>query len=253
MSSPVRKAGATKARRLRERHGIAPDVALPDVLDLAERQVGVSVLIFEHLGDDLAGAYLPRGDERLVLLNGSDAPVRLRFTLAHELCHHCFGDDAQPDTHAGLARPGHWIEVRANAFAGELLVPGPAVARWVEKRRVERADLYDVVALALQFGVSAMVAFYRLCDAGVPMDRDAVRADVEAGRHLPIFELGEPYEDSLLEAVEDLPRIPDRYRNSLMFRAALGDLPVAEAARRLGFSEPQLRDALAPLGLLPPA
>ena len=66
--------------------------------------------IFERLGADVAGAYLSRGPRRVVLLNGSDHVTRLRFTLAHELAHHCFGDDARPDTHAGLARPGHWIE-----------------------------------------------------------------------------------------------------------------------------------------------
>jgi Zn-dependent peptidase ImmA (M78 family) len=248
--SPARKAGRTKARRLRENRGIAADVPLPDVLALAEADLGLRVVILADLGD-VAGAYL--GNKRLVLLNGADAPVRLRFTLAHELCHHLFGDDAQPDTHAGLARPGHWIEVRANAFAAELLVPTAGLERWVAKRKLSDADLYEVVACALQFGVSAHVALFRLVDAGVAPDAETIRRQIEDGEHLPIAAYGEPYPDGLRTAVESLPRIPDELAGSVFVKVARGELTVAEAAARLRVGPDALRKQLAPLGVLPPA
>jgi len=253
LAGSARKAGRTKARSLRARHGIPLGVPLPDVLALAEHQLELPVAIFERLGHDLAGAYMCHGRQRLVLLNGSDHPVRLRFTLAHELAHHCFGDDARPDTRAGLARPGHWIEVRANAFAGELLMPEEAVVRWVRERGAASLMLGDVVELAVAFGVSAIVACYRLEEVGAPMDAERVKREIDDGLHLEAFERGEPYDDSLLDAVGRLPYIPERLRGSVLFRAALGELPASDAARRLGVDERELREAWAPLDLLPPA
>lgn len=253
MAGTSRKAGRTRARRLRADHGIPLDVPLPDVLALAEHDIGVPVAIFERLGDDLAGAYVRRGDRRLILLNGSDHPVRLRFTLAHELGHHCFGDDVQPDTHAGLVGAGHWMEVRANAFASELLMPAEAVERWARRHDLGDVRLADLVEMALAFGVSALVACFRLHDAGLIDDPDPLRRDIEAGVHRQAFERGAPYGDSLLEAVDHLPYVPASLQGSLLFRAAMGRLPVAEAARRLGVTERRLRDAWAPFHLLPPA
>jgi Zn-dependent peptidase ImmA (M78 family) len=122
------KAGITKARRVREELGLGLDGPVPDLLVLAERDLGVPVIIPERLPHDLAGAYLPRDGEPVIFLSGADPPARMRFTLAHELGHHAFFDHRQADTHAGLVSPGHWIEVRANAFAAELLMPAPAVA-----------------------------------------------------------------------------------------------------------------------------
>ena len=255
MTSVSRKGGRTKARKLRAEHGIAPDVALPDVLELAQA-TGLQVLIFEHLGNDIAGAYVCRGEERLVLLNGSDHTVRMRFTLAHEIAHHCFHDNAKPDTFEGLLRPppGHWIEVRANAFAGELLVPEAALERFIEKRDLcHEADLYDVVALALEFGVSTPMAFFRLQDTDVAMDRARVRRQIDAGEHLAIWEQGDPFEDSLHAAAQRLPCIPERFRTTVFFRVALGELTLEQGAALMRIGPDDLRAALAPLGLLPPA
>jgi Zn-dependent peptidase ImmA (M78 family) len=247
------KGGRTKARNLRTSVGVPLDVPLPDVLGLAERSLGVPVAIFGRLGDDVAGAYISRGERRLIVLNGSDPAVRVRFTLAHELAHHCFGDDARPDTHAGLAVPGHWIEVRANAFAAELLMPHEAVLRWTDGRRLRPARLDDVVEAAAAFGVSALAACYRLQEAGVEFDARRLEREIAAGLHLTALMRREPYADPLLDALQRLPYVPQRLRGSVLFRTALGELPVAQAARRLGTTVAELRDAWAPLDLLPPA
>ena len=53
--------------------------------------------------------------------------------------------------------------------------------------------------------------------------------------------------------MEQLPYVPAQLRGSVLFQVAMGWLPVAEAARRLGVGEAFLREAWAPLGLLPPA
>lgn len=188
------KAGITKARRLREQHGLGLDGPVPDLLALAERDLGVPVIIPERLPHDLAGAYLPRNGEPVILLNGADGPARMRFTLAHELGHHAFFDHRQADTHAGLVSPGHWIEVRANAFAAELLMPAPAVVGYTEP------TVETVVAIAARFGVSLLAAAIRLETAGLAGPE--LKEQLE-GVAAP------PYEDSISAAKRALPRWPN--------------------------------------------
>ena len=211
MAGRATKAGQTKARRLREQHGLGLGGPVPDLLALVEDGVGVPVAIFAALGHDLAGAYVRRGERRLILLNGDDHPVRLRFTLAHELAHHLFHDDARPDTHAGLATAGHWIEVRANAFASQLLMPDEAIDA------LSPADgLAAVLACAQHFGVSAPAAAFRLADRGRLDEAGlaAVRAQIDAGAHLVRLEAAEPFADSLAAALSDLPRVPPALRGT---------------------------------------
>src|SRR4051812_4374687 len=157
----VRKGAITKARAVRAEHGVALDVPLPDLLRFVERDCGVPVVILDDLGEDLAGAYLPNAGRPVIFLNGTDGAARMRFTLAHELGHHVFRDSRAQDTLEGLVRPGHWREVRANAFAAELLIPEPAVLRWARKR-VELASLESVAGLAGAFGTSLAASAIRL-------------------------------------------------------------------------------------------
>ena len=240
MAGRASKAGRTKARRLREQYGLGLDGPVPDLLELVEERVGVPVAIFGGL-DELAGAYVCRGERRLILLNGDDHPVRLRFTLAHELAHHLFHDDAQPDTHAGLAVPGHWIEVRANHFAAELLLP--------EESLEDAEDLRDVVACAARHGVSAAAAAFRLADCGRLAAPEEVQAAIATGAHLPLAEAHEPFRDSLVQALESLPRIPAALRGSVLFRAGLGELPLEAAAAQIGHAPERLADALDAAGV----
>ncbi len=192
------KSGVTKARRVRERFGLGLDGPIPDLLALAERDLGVPVVIPEALPDDLAGAYLPRHGHPVILLNGTDFAARMRFTLAHELAHHVFGDHRQADTHAGLVSPGHWIEVRANAFAAELLMPLPAVGGY-------EATMDSVVALAGAFGTSLLASVIRLETAGLatPEQGRALKAGLEKAAAPAV------YEDAIAAAKRHLPRWPN--------------------------------------------
>ena len=192
------KAGRTKAHRLRERFGLGLDGPVPDLLTLAEDDLGVPVVIPETLPGDLAGAYLPREDGSVILLNGADSASRLRFTLAHELGHHCFGDDRQADTRAGLVTSGHWLEVRANAFAAELLMPLPAVTGY-------EATVASVTALAEAFGTSLLASAIRIETAGLatPEEVAALKAQLEDAP------APAPYEDRIAAAKRALPRCPN--------------------------------------------
>lgn len=208
------KSGVTKARRVREQVGLGLEGPVPDLLVLAERDLGVPVVIPKRLPGELAGAYLPRDGRPVILLNGADPAARMRFTLAHELGHHVFADHRQADTHAGLVSPGHWIEVRANAFAAELLMPAPAVAAYTEP------VLATVTALAERFGVSLLAAAIRLETAGLatPEQGAALKAQLE-GAPPPA-----PYDDTIEAARHALPRCPNP--NSPLARG-LGEIATA--------------------------
>lgn len=102
----------------------------------------------------------------LIGINQDDAPVRRRFTLAHEFKHvldHPFIDRAYVD------RRGRPSEARAEAicdyFAACLLMPRP----WVKQAWV--GGIQDQRALAQLFGVSEAAMALRLRQLGVTTER----------------------------------------------------------------------------------
>jgi Zn-dependent peptidase ImmA (M78 family) len=236
MAGQATKAAITKAHRVRGEYGLDLEGPVPDLLDLAERHCGVPVVIAETLPGDLAGAYLPRNGVPVILLNGADSASRLRFTLAHELGHHVFHDDRSEDTHAGIVTSGHWIEVRANAFAAELLVPAPAVVAWMAGRA---ASIDTAVELANAFGTSTVASAIRLHTAGLATRTEvrALRAEIEADDGLLYKQLD--YEDSISAARCHLPRTPNA--NSVLAMR----LPAERVARQLGRQTTEVASALA--------
>jgi Zn-dependent peptidase ImmA (M78 family) len=220
------------ARDARAVLGAPVDAPLPDVLALVEEGHGVPVGVLE-LDAGIAGAYLPRPRGALILLNGADPVQRLRFTLAHELGHHVLDHERSVDTHAVLRRPVRAIEVQANAFAAELLVPVAAVLA----RRPERpVGLGEVVELAAAFGVSALVALFRLQAAGALPDRARVgriRAEIEDNAHLDLrHRLHLPdFEDGLSRARERMPRVRPGSALDAYARGSLGAERLAALVR----------------------
>lgn len=102
----------------------------------------------------------------LIGINQDDAPVRRRFTLAHEFKHvldHPFIDGAYVD------RKGRPSEARAEAicdyFAACLLMPRP----WVKQAWV--GGIQDQRALAQLFGVSEAAMALRLRQLGITTER----------------------------------------------------------------------------------
>jgi uncharacterized protein DUF955 len=74
-------------------------------------------------------------------------PHRRRFVVAHELGHHFLGKPHKSGPH---------VEQEVNAFAGELLIPGPflleALAREADRRALARAFNVSVQALEIAAG-----------------------------------------------------------------------------------------------------
>jgi Zn-dependent peptidase ImmA (M78 family) len=151
---PPEDLAAARARQVRAELGLG-EGPVPEIISTLER---LDLSVYVHaLGDDGPdGAYLPRPRIKVVLLNGDKYLARLRFTAAHELGHHSFGDGAQLDQ--DVTRVGSAVEQRANAFAASFLMPeGGILARTAGDIRPE-----DVVRLALEFGVSYESLAHRL-------------------------------------------------------------------------------------------
>lgn len=114
------------ARQLLAKHGITKPFV--DVFGIAGAE-GFEVRV-KQLAEGLSGRLVGN----VIEVSAGEAVVRQRFTVAHELGHHAFGT-----TH-GLSRDSaqRVIEQEADAFAGELLVPGPMLR---EQRTSDAAEL----------------------------------------------------------------------------------------------------------------
>src|SRR4051794_32899664 len=162
--------GSKRARTARQQLGFGTESPLPDLLEAVEGPGGASVVVLD-LGDGIAGAHLVRSAGPLLFVNGTQGMTRQRFTLAHEFGHHRIGHATMVDRPADLKDFRHNpLEVEANAFAAEFLLPRAAVERWHDERGPGVVTLEDVVRLAGGFGVSAQMARYRLQTCNVLTD-----------------------------------------------------------------------------------
>ena len=203
---PAAREGIRAARRAREELGLDLLGPLEDVLESAQR-IGPRVAVLD-LDDDIAGAYIVRPRGEIIFVNRIHAVQRQRFTLAHELGHHRLHHPADLDRPQDLADFSHdTIEVQANWFASEFLIPFAAAKHWAAENLDGAPTLEDVVRFSCEYGVSAKAACIRLQNAGCIPDAERCRrlhAEIDACEHYGLAEsLG-------LEFVEDtLARLKD--------------------------------------------
>ncbi len=147
------------------------DGTLPVDIDLIARRIGVEVRDLPLSGEDrtISGKIEhPPEAHPVVWINRSEAQVRQRFTLAHELGHHALGhlrgtrkllrDPAANFSSAGTSL----VEREANAFAASLLMPAN-VARFA----VHEKKVLDITRLASGFNVSQAAMRFRLQNLGL--------------------------------------------------------------------------------------
>ncbi len=171
-----RKANKDKARReaqaLLERHAIK---GVPVPVERIARVLGIR-LEYAPLDDELSGLAHIRDDVTIIGVNALHAPNRQRFTLAHELGHvrlhhrqlrravHVDRGSLRRDALA--AKGADPIEIEANAFAAELLMPRHFLISALERRPIDLEDDKSVSSLAKSFRVSDAAMRYRLNSLG---------------------------------------------------------------------------------------
>ena len=117
----------TLARSLLSQHDV---IAPPTDVHAIARALGLSVHVSHQLGDLSA-----RLIGTTIEVSADEPRVRQRFSIAHEIGHHCLHT-----THGA----GDVAEQEANAFAGELLVSGPMLREQSTDDAHQLRRLFDV-------------------------------------------------------------------------------------------------------------
>ena len=152
------KTAEMRARELMSKHWAGYPV---DPWLIADRE-GLEVRYSSTLPDDVAGVIARESPESpiIVMINRNDSLRRPRFTLAHELGHYTkLKDEGRINNRLGfvehrdeLSSQGtDPIEIDANKFAAELLMPAEAIRIWSKGGTVFNAvqNILDVSKEAL--------------------------------------------------------------------------------------------------------
>lgn len=141
---------AVRRRLLSIADELGPELVGMGVSPRAWRCLGITVALRELNG--LSGyCEMSEGPRRVVLVNRDDAPVRQRFTIAHEMAHLLMGDVDR--SALGLT---HDLEERyCDEYAQRLLVPIDELCALLPSLSCE---IEDVLRISTRFGVSLAVA-----------------------------------------------------------------------------------------------
>lgn len=156
------------AAQVRNLAGVLPGAPINNMTRLAER-VGIGVVHTldpdGHADNAHAGASRPNVHAtRPLIALACDLPgAEQRFTLAHELFHVM----ADHDLDRGLSLVRDPRELRANRFAGALLLPRKAA----EHHLSETLTLHGYLKVKAEFGLSVGAIIHRAHDLGLISDR----------------------------------------------------------------------------------
>lgn len=255
--------GGAVAEQERRRLGLAdaPIASMPDLLE----QQGVRTAIID-LPEDVSGLTLiDREVGSFIAVSQREHLLRRTFSFAHEYAHVLLDCNSKGIISRGRDR-AELVEVRANAFAANLLLPEAGIRQFLatlgkvgearllvetptsqddaiamEARgdaAVSDIQLHEVALLAHHFGVSRTVALYRVRNLHLISDRELKRLlekeKAGCGRDLAL----------LLELPE-----PDHIKERNRFRHRFLSLAL-EAFRREKISRAKLEELFSVLGKL---
>jgi Zn-dependent peptidase ImmA (M78 family) len=179
MKQKTRRQIEDQIEELLEEHGIT---SAPIPVELIAKAEGLPI-VETTMHADISGALIKSDSLRGIAVNAAQAPVRKRFTVAHELAHHIL--DHVAEDHLDweftiLRRDGRSSEandqneIEANFFAASLLMPKRMLRKDVEKKMLYNGELglddSDVLTLAKKYNVSMNAMNYRLVNLGfLPM------------------------------------------------------------------------------------
>lgn len=209
------------AMRARRAMGI-PDGPLHDLQRACE---SVGLLAFSlDVGDASDAAYVEVENLGVALVNGSADPGRRRFSLAHELGHHVFGDAYAPEVSVSGTDD---VERSINAFAVHLLLPRRPVSElW--HSAADQETRMTAVAVSVRFRVSwtatcSQLRTLGLIDAGTR--EQLVAASPTAADFIA---LGERWEPEL-----QAPAVPPEYGKRVISAYRGGRLSAARTVELL--------------------
>lgn len=240
--------GAKRARETREALGLDESSPIQDLLSLTEELLAIPVNVVA-MPEGVEGLCWQLDRQVVLWVNAHELLSRRRFTLAHELghvrCRH--GAALHLETLTTLSgRTTTNLEVQANAFAAELLLPAAGIRATLDGRRPS----FDVaIELAAVYGISSLAAAYRLvtlglCDRTIVTEAEAREETVVASGSLEATTTA----DGLALPRDDLPRISTLLSGQGLAALLDGDATVDDVARRTGVAAHMLRLGLALIG-----
>lgn len=163
------------AQELLNKHGITEPPT--PVADIAAAE-GVPVVQEPFRDDEVSGVLLREPDRTMIIVNAANAPVRQRFTIAHEIGHFKLHDGsvyldgrARVNFRDGLSSMAtDQEEIDANTFAAALLMPTDWIRsafEMVVRRSTINSEEELAEILAVRFSVSRQAMLFRLINLGL--------------------------------------------------------------------------------------
>lgn len=146
--------GRRQAEAIRWEHGLG-HAPIRDLFGFLERKYPSVLAVRYPMPGGPAGALVDVGDRCVLAINSAGCGLgRQRFTAAHLLWHFLYDSDRSP-LHLDGDLPGRSsaIEIRADAFAAHLLLPGEVVRERVAAGGLDVSDDGQLAALALEYGL----------------------------------------------------------------------------------------------------
>lgn len=152
--------------RFRVRHPPVP-------VDQIAKKLGL-LLVQLPAGDDISGAIIRDAGQAIIAVNPTHHINRQRFTIAHELGHYFLheGVGEHVDQNFRVAwrntdssKAVNWLEIEANRFAAELLMPTQFLRRDLDS--LQDISKRSVALLARAYAVSPEAMKIRLTNLGI--------------------------------------------------------------------------------------
>ncbi len=124
--------------------------------------------------DEISGAIIRKGDHVIIAVNPAHHINRRRFTIAHELGHYFLhkglGEHVDEDfrvawRNADSSKAVNWVEIQANRFAAELLMPTRFLQTDLDS--LSNIDKRTVALLTARYVVSPEAMKIRLSQLGI--------------------------------------------------------------------------------------
>jgi Zn-dependent peptidase ImmA (M78 family) len=174
MSKATKVDPYARARELLEKQAIK---SFPVPVEKIAKALGAQIR-FAPLDDELSGMVYVKEGVPIIGVNSLHHPNRQRFTIAHEIAHmELHLEMITTSVHVdkkfiGLMRDSNSstgseeIEIEANQFASELLMPQKLLEAELEGKQIDIDDDGPIEELAKKFRVSKQALLYRIGNRG---------------------------------------------------------------------------------------
>lgn len=150
------KHGEDGAQEFREFLALSPNMLIKDIYSDI-RKTGTHVFRRRLTNSDISGLFVNHPNAgKCILVNYDEDIYRQNFTVAHEFGHSIFdyNSDINISFFSDSRKPDNYVEVRANSFASNLLIPKEAIknlkiSKWDDKILFNVADQLKVNIMPL--------------------------------------------------------------------------------------------------------